>query len=295
MMMVSATPSCSGPYDDGENEEWSSSMAAVEDATSLNDFEFDGDNGESILSDGAVKNEEGKKAGWFASVFSGGPAVPKWEMKTTTVYKGTYAYKVMMTDRLQYRNEQKPIQGWHRDDGTRWFRFAFAPGDTFEPPTTGRIFITQWWQQSPYSPPVSIVFGSDRKPCLAVKNDYGSATPDKPNQPNVWCDSAQANGSWRDYIVEIRWKASGGTLKLWKKESGSYNLKFDMSSDCAKWYGCQVGFHDSGVDQTNYTWKIGGYRARPDEDGSGGDTAKYVMYYDEMKYANTWTRINENK
>ncbi|MBM4370692.1 MAG: heparin lyase I family protein [Deltaproteobacteria bacterium] len=266
---------------------WSAAPArAQQDGSTTGKFEIDADGGETIQSDGEIQNEKGLVSGCFQSS-DNGTLPPFWEKKSSNVYKGSSAYKVVMQSPAHYRNEQKPIQSWHRDDGERYFRFALANGDTMGNPSSHAI-LTQWWQ-SGTSPPVALQIYGDRHPRLVTKDDYGSATAANFRYTTRWTDTGTVtNGTWHSYIVKIKWGAGNGELKLWKWVNGSWQLKYDSNTHTGMTAPNYIGYHDAGMDQTNYTWKIGGYRGH-------NDPAKYTMYFDEMRYAKTWDSVRVNE
>ena len=247
---------------------------ATLDATTTVQFEIDADGGESTAADGDVINEEGQRAGWFWSS-NDGVAPPAWEKSALHVYRGTYAWRSVMNDPDQYRNEQKPIQGWDTADGARFFRFAFCAGPDMATPSDWTC-IMQWWQLDT-SPPVGIWMYDDRCPRLRTKDDYGSATAGSPRIRSRWTDGEPcADGVWHHYVVKIKWGITDGEIELWKWENGQWVSKYSEANT-------YIGYHDEGMEQGNYTWKMGGYRAA----GQG----TWDMFYDELKYAANWEEV----
>lgn len=247
---------------------------ATLDATTTTAYEIDADGGESLAADGDVINENGQRAGWFWSS-NDGVAPPKWEKSTVRVYRGTYAWRSVMNDPDQYRNEQKPIQGWDRADGARFFRFAFCAGPDMATPS-GWTCLVQWWQLGT-SPPVGIWMYDDRKPRLRTKDDFGSATASNPRITSRWTDPEPCtDGAWHNYLVRIKWGVTDGELQLWKWENDQWVSKYSVANT-------YIGYHDEGMEQGNYTWKMGGYRAT----GQG----TWDVFYDELKYASTWEEV----
>lgn len=249
---------------------WPTAGRGVEDATTTVRYLIDADGGESLNSKGAVVNEQGQRAGWFWSSDDGVPP-PAWEQSTLRVYDGTSAWRSVMNDPDQYRNEQKPIQGWDRSDGARFFRFAFTAGPDMAVPK-GWTNVTQWWQYGT-SPPVGIWMYDDLQPRLRTKDDFGSATAANPRVTSRWTDSeVAADGVWHNYLVKIKWGTTDGELALWKWDGTDWVSKYSATNT-------YIGYHDAGMVQDNYTWKMGGYRA------TGQDT--WDMFYDGMAYGTT--------
>jgi autotransporter-associated beta strand protein len=251
----------------------------AEDGTTTRSFLIDGEGGAFLSSGstrpGSIRNEEEPRqgAGWFWS--SDGPAPPPWELTSQPVYSGASAWRSVMNDPRQYRNEQKPIDGWARDDGARYFRFAFTAGPELARPSGWNV-ISQWWQLDT-SPPVGIWLYDDLKPRLRTKDDFGSATNSNPRILSRWIDSEPvAVGTWHNYMLKIKWGAADGELVLWKWENDAWAAKYSVSNT-------MIGYHDAGREQGNYTWKLGGYRAT----GQG----TWDMVYDEMKFATTRAEI----
>lgn len=251
----------------------------AEDGTTTRSFLIDGEGGEFLSSGatrpGSLRNEEEPRqgAGWFWS--SDGPAPPQWELTSQPVYSGASAWRSVMDDPQQYRNEQKPIDGWARDDGARYFRFAFTAGPEMTRPSGWNV-ISQWWQLDT-SPPVGIWLYDDLKPRLRTKDDFGSATNSNPRILSRWADTEPvAAGTWHNYMLKIKWGATTGELALWKWENEAWAPKYSVANT-------MIGYHDAGREQGNYTWKLGGYRAT----GQG----TWDMVYDEMKFATTRAEI----
>ncbi|MFM7203329.1 MAG: heparin lyase I family protein [Myxococcota bacterium] len=155
--------------------------------------------------------------------------------------------------------------------------------------TPEHCLVSLWLGQPDTSPPVAVQFYSDRHPKLVTKDDYGSITAPSFRYNVRWTDPGTVtNGTWFNYLVKIKWGAGNGELKLWKWESGQWKLKYDSYTDTIVTAPNYIGYHDAGMDQTNYTWKLGGYRAQ-------NDPAKYVMYFDEIRYAKTWDSVIVNE
>ena len=247
---------------------------ATLDASTATQYEIDADGGEYVDSKGAVINEDSQRAGWYWSS-NDGVAPPEWEKSSLRVYRGTYAWRSVMNDPDQYRNEQKPIASWDTADGARFFRFAFCAGPDMATPS-GWTCVVQWWQLGT-SPPAGIWMYDDRKPRLRTKDDYGSATASNPRITSRWMDDeACADGVWHNYLVKIKWGVSDGELQLWKWQNDEWISKYSVTN-------AYIGYHDEGMEQGNYTWKMGGYRAT----GQG----TWDMFFDELKYSSTWEEV----
>jgi autotransporter-associated beta strand protein len=247
---------------------------ATLDASTAVKYEIDADGGERVDSKGAVINEDGQRAGWYWSS-NDGVAPPPWEQSTLRVYRGIYAWRSVMNDPDQYRNEQKPIASWDKADGTRFFRFAFCAGLDMATPS-GWTCLVQWWQLGT-SPPVGIWMYDDRKPRLRTKDDFGSATASNPRITSRWTDPEPCtDGAWHNYLVKIKWGVTDGELELWRWENEQWVSKYSVANT-------YIGYHDEGMEQGNYTWKMGGYR----ETGQG----TWDVFYDELKYASTWEEV----
>ena len=247
---------------------------ATLDASTATQYEIDADGGERVDSAGAVINEDGQRAGWYWSS-ADGVAPPKWEKSSLRVYRGTYAWRSVMNNTNQYRNEQKPIASWDKADGARFFRFAFCAGPDMATPS-GWTCLVQWWQLGT-SPPVGIWMYDDRKPRLRTKDDFGSADAENPRITSRWMDDEPcADGAWHNYLVKIKWGVTDGELQLWKWENDQWVSKYSVTNT-------YIGYHDEGMEQGVYTWKMGGYR----ETGQG----TWDVFYDELKYASIWEEV----
>jgi autotransporter-associated beta strand protein len=257
-------------------------VLVAEDGTTSLPFLIDGEGGEFLSGGstrpGSIRNEAEPRqgAGWFWSS-SDGIAPPQWQLSKERVYSGAYAWRSVMNDPDQYRNEMKPIEGWDRDDGARFFRFAFTAGpDMTRPTASSWNVLSQWWQLDT-SPPVGIWLYDDLRPRLRTKDDFGSATNENPRISSLWTDTEPvADGTWHNYMVKIKWGATDGELALWKWERDAWTPKYAASNT-------YIGYHDAGMEQGNYTWKLGGYRAT----GQG----TWDVFYDEMKFAATQSEI----
>lgn len=252
------------------------------DGSTTQSFLIDGEGGEFLSSGnvrpGSLRNEEEPRqtAGWFWSS-ADNIAPPRWELSTLRAYDGAYSWRSVMNDPDQYRNEQKLIDGWAHDDGARYFRFAFTAGPDMQRPVgSSWNVISQWWQFDT-SPPVGIWLYDDLKPRLRTKDDFGSATKENPRITTRWVDNEPvADGTWHNYMMKIKWGTTTGELALWKWENDAWAPKYSTSDTL-------IGYHDPGMEQGNYTWKLGGYRAQ------GQNT--WDVFYDEVKFATTQAEI----
>jgi autotransporter-associated beta strand protein len=257
-----------------------SPVLATMDGTTTRSFLVDGEGGEFLSGGstrpGSIRNEEEPRqtAGWFWSS-ADGIAPPRWELSPVRVYDGAYSWRSVMNQPGQYRSEQKLIHFWDRDDGARYFRFAFSAGPDMARPTGWNV-ISQWWQLDT-SPPVGIWLYDDMRPRLRTKDDFGSATNADPRVISRWIDPEPiADGTWHNYMMKIKWGTTDGELALWKWERDAWTPKYSVSNT-------YIGYHDAGREQGNYTWKLGGYRAQ----GQGS----WDMFYDEMKFATTRAEV----
>lgn len=129
----------------------------------------------------------------------------------------------------------------------------------FEAPTTGRGYvIAQWWQGTPFSPPLSLQLDLSDDPAksphlvFSIKNEDTGANPSaQAIQVPLTANASMDRGKWYSFVVETRFDYRGnGSFRAWVN-----------GADAASWTG-KLGY-DPSTTAEDLGFKTGKTNARP--------------------------------
>jgi hypothetical protein len=171
--------------------------------------------------------------------------------------------------------------------------FAVKLGE-FDVPSKS-LLLAQWWQGSPYSPPLQLEIIPDSNPSSPIRYRFlfrnnetgGNPTPLKPNVIpfNSGVDNTLKRGEWHTFIVYTKMRHTGladdGEVRVWHN-----------GTEVIRWVG-KIGYDPSvalnGKDFPNKTFDVyyGLYREQQNK--------KHQVFFDEIRFATTLNEANPSQ
>ena len=187
------------------------------------------------------------------------------------------------TDKVQLRISHADDSSALGFGNTRYLGFAVdIPSASFQAPTQGAVQLAQWWQGSPYTPPLSVaITGGSAGAANYEVIAYNDATLGNPSSmPVVLGTGAIALDTWTTFVVQTTMNYSGnGQVKLWQN-----------GSELVDWNGT-VGYDPTTIPYKNppagaanpnsaFDVFFGPYREQ--------QSTEQEFYFDEIRWADSF-------
>ena len=197
----------------------------------------------------------------------------------------TPAPAIHETDKAQLRVSHAGDSSDLEFGNKRYLGFAIdIPSATFQPPTQGAVQVAQWWQGSPYTPPLSVtITGGTPSAAKYEVRVYNNATLGNPSSvPLVLGTGTIPLDTWTPFVVMSIMDYSGqGQVKLWQD-----------GTQLIGWTGA-VGYDPTTIPYNNppagtanpnaaFDVFIGPYREQ--------QSTRQQFFYDEVRWADTFAQ-----
>jgi hypothetical protein len=187
------------------------------------------------------------------------------------------------TDKTQLRISHAGESSDLEFGNTRYLGFAVdIPSANFQGPSKGAVQLAQWWQGSPYTPPLSVtITGATATAANYEVRVYNNTTLGNPSSvPVILSTGTIPFDTWTNFtVMTLMDYTGGGQVKLWQNGSQLVN-----------WTGA-VGYDPTtipyknppaGTDNPNTAFDVffGPYREQ--------QSTTQELFYDEIRWADTF-------
>ena len=168
-------------------------------------------------------------------------------------------------------------------DNTRYLGFAVdIPSANFQGPTKGAVQLAQWWQGSPYTPPLSVtITGSTATAADYEVRVYNNSTLGNPSSvPIILGTGSIPLDTWTNFtVMSIMDYTGGGQVKLWQNGSQLVNWTGTVGYDPGT-----IPYKNppAGTDNPNSAFDVffGPYREQ--------QSTTQEFFFDEIRWADTF-------
>lgn len=260
-------------------------------------------NGASIDSEGNLR-EDGKN---YRVIYKPTPR-PEWVrvpwISPSQAYRGTNSMGMEINPTLDYTDKGTDKVNHRITSGSDSFALDFNRAKytgfavklgKFDAPSKG-LLIAQWWQGSPYSPPLLLGIIPSTNPSDPIRYQFqfrnnetgGNPTSLKPNTIpfHTGVDNTLNRDSWHTFVVYTRMRHAGqpddGEVRVWHN-----------GVEVIRWFG-KIGYDPSrppsdrdANPNSKFDVFYGPYRGQQDE--------RHQLFFDEIRFADTFKEANPDQ
>ena len=187
------------------------------------------------------------------------------------------------TDKTQLRISHAGDSSDLEFGNKRYLGFAVdIPSATFQSPSKGAVQLAQWWQGSPYTPPLSVtITGQNAGGATYAVRVYNNTTFGNPSSvPVVVSTGTIPLDTWTSFVVMSIMDYNGqGQVKLWQDGAQLAAWTGDVGYDPTT-----IPYHNppAGTDFPNTAFDVffGPYREQ--------QTTSQQFYFDEIRWSDTF-------